>query len=92
MMSVAATASEMATNTRGLGGEGGEPCGREREEILTGKEAKEEGEGGGGGGEGRVGKKGFCVGVESEKGCLEIGSFGGGAWGMSGWWRIRRWA
>lgn len=49
------------------GGLGFEVCGTLREEILAGKEAKDEGEGGGGG-EGYSGKKGELVGVEEEKG------------------------
>lgn len=49
-------------------------CGRVREEMLAGNEAKEEGEGGegGGGGEGKDGKKGEGV-VEVENGTLGMG-------------------
>lgn len=90
VMSVAATARETATAMRGLGGEGEGAWGREREEILAGKEATEEGEVGGGG-EDMVGKKGFGLGLESENGYLGSGGGGGdgdgwevGVWGMNG--------
>ena len=71
-----ATATETTTATATSLEEGvldvGEDCGRMREEMLAGKEAKAEGDGGEGG-EGTDGNKGDWLGVEVENGILGVG-------------------